>query len=63
VRFRASVDNQGACAAPMFVFDPFPDPSHVDRWIASGEGDPSPVSDRSAGEIRIIDQNDESDLG
>jgi hypothetical protein len=47
----------------MFVFDPFPDPSHVDRWIASGEGDPSPVSDRSAGEICIIDQNDESDLG
>ena len=56
VRLGASIDHQWTGAAPMFVLDTFPDPSHVDRWVAAGEGDPRPVSDRSAREIGIIDK-------
>ena len=62
VRLGASIDHQWTGAAPMFVLDTFPDPSHVDRWVAAGEGDPRPVSDRSAREIGIIDQDDQGDL-
>ena len=59
VWFDASVDNQRACAAPVFLLDRRVDPLDVGGRVGAGEGDPDEVSQALRDEVAVVDDHDE----
>lgn len=61
VRFDAGVDDEWACAAPVFLVNEGASAVDVGGGVGAGEGDPEPVAEAAGGELSVVDERQQGE--